>query len=347
MNLRDVKKRLPHTLPLRNLQYLLKPVLLLTFLSSLYLTYTFSTAHQEAEILWYTKLGENFLGQQGFVQEAFNFMIPLAGMLEFGWYAGSSLADVRINTFFTDLSDTDQAVLKDLFVNGARIAEEFSINNKVISIVFDQPSQYEDIFQNTRLKYSGYKVGRAMFETTWIPNNWEYYINEYLDELWVPSKFAKEVFKSAGIFKPIYVVREGFDPEQFKRTLDAEEKLAYRKMLYPNCLETDIIFLSVGKMERRKGVDILTNTFKNTFKGDETGGKACLYIRAEMNSKQRGAIKTFNDRGLRIYVLDRLSNEDLILAYQRYLTNLQILQLDQVAKSCLKKRRLIMFFCSI
>ena len=74
-------------------------------------------------------------------------------------------------------------------------------------------------------------------------------------------------------------------------------------------------------MERRKGVDILANTFKNTFKAGKNIGKACLYIRAEINEKQKAAIKLFNDRGLRIFGLHRLSNEDLILAYQRYLNN--------------------------
>ena len=323
MNPRKLKPmmlNLHRNLPLKNLLSSFKSILVLAALLSLYLILTYIGKMKEAEpsILWYTKLGENYQGSQGFIEEAFSFMIPLSSMLDFGWYSGSSLADVRTNKFFANLSEDNQKILQDLFIQGSKIDHAFPQDNKVISIVFDQPSQYENIFDSTRLKYSAYKVGRAMFETNWIPNNWEYYINEYLDELWVPSNFAKKVFESAGIFKPIYVIKEGFDPKRFDRSLDIQERHAYRKLFYSSCLESDVIFLSVGKMERRKGIDILANTFKNAFKDAKNGGNVCLYIRAEMNEKQRSAIKTFNQKGLRIYVMDRLSNEDLILAYQRY-----------------------------
>lgn len=37
-----------------------------------------------------------------------------------------------------------------------------------------------------------------MFETTGIPPRWAEAINYEVDEVWVPSQFAKDVFLNAG-----------------------------------------------------------------------------------------------------------------------------------------------------
>ena len=49
---------------------------------------------------------------------------------------------------------------------------ELPTQNKVLVVTFEQPSQYQAIFQDYRMRHAVYKVGRAMFETDWIPKNW-------------------------------------------------------------------------------------------------------------------------------------------------------------------------------
>lgn len=316
----DNPRRICHYLPLRNMSHYKKYALLAILTLALYLTITSSNTQPDNKIsvLWYTRLNDNYQGSMGFIQEAINFMIPLSEVLEFGWYAHNSISDVMVNRFFKDQSEQDQEILRELYVKGARLDELLGYSEPdVIAVVFDQPSQYKDIFENTRLKHSVYKVGRAMFETNWIPAGWEYSINEYLDELWVPSNFAKGVFKAAGVYKPIHVIREGFDSKRFEHLVTPQERGSFRKLYFPNCSEDDLIFFSVGKMEKRKGIDLLVNSFKNTFRNDPNQGSACLYIRTDMTIKQLDAVKKFNGKGLRIYIKNRLPDADLILAYQR------------------------------
>ena len=46
-----------------------------------------------------------------------------------------------------------------------------------------------------------------MFETTSVPQGWVRMINDYLDEVWVPSKFQKAVFLKEGVKKRIVVIK--------------------------------------------------------------------------------------------------------------------------------------------
>ena len=50
-------------------------------------------------------------------------------------------------------------------------------------------------------------LGRCMFETTSVPQGWVRMINDYLDEVWVPSKFQKAVFLKEGVKKRIVVIK--------------------------------------------------------------------------------------------------------------------------------------------
>merc|ERR1712150_234183 len=129
----------------------------------------------------------------------------------------------------------------------------------------------------------------------------------------VPSNFSKHVFQSAGVTKPIHVIREGFDPALFL-TIPTETALfRYRKHFYPSCRLSDTIFLSVGKVESRKGFDILIKTFVDTFKEYDLSGRgACLYLRTDLTT-----LKMPQEKNIRIFGLERLTNEDLVLAYQR------------------------------
>jgi len=50
------------------------------------------------------------------------------------------------------------------------------------------------------------RVIKTVWETTKIPPNWINYLNDDLcDEVWLPSKFNKDVFINNGVTKPIYI----------------------------------------------------------------------------------------------------------------------------------------------
>ena len=111
-----------------------------------------------------------------------------------------------------------------------------------------------------------------MFETTSVPQGWVQIINDYLDELWVPSKFAKAVFLKEGVTRPIVVIKEGFDPVIFNRNTTAID----RESFFGHCAK-DYVFIAVSKWEDRKGWDILLEAFTEEFSGLD---RVCLAIRS-------------------------------------------------------------------
>lgn len=59
------------------------------------------------------------------------------------------------------------------------------------------------------------KVGFTMIENTKIGERWVKLCNQ-MDYLLVPNKDNKQSFEECGVTKPIFVVRQGFNPDQFQ-----------------------------------------------------------------------------------------------------------------------------------
>eukprot|EP01064_Diplonema_japonicum_P005501 TRINITY_DN13667_c0_g1_i2.p1 TRINITY_DN13667_c0_g1~~TRINITY_DN13667_c0_g1_i2.p1 ORF type:complete len:757 (+),score=127.00 TRINITY_DN13667_c0_g1_i2:39-2309(+) len=106
-------------------------------------------------------------------------------------------------------------------------------------------------------------VGRSMYEFTKIDPNWipNANSNDLLDEIWVPSSFVWAVFGMNGVKKEkLTVVPEPidvhfYDPKTVPKAPD----------LLPNYREKNYKFLSVFKLEPRKGWDILLEAYLSAF----------------------------------------------------------------------------------
>jgi glycosyltransferase involved in cell wall biosynthesis len=59
------------------------------------------------------------------------------------------------------------------------------------------------------------RVGFTMIENTKIGEEWVRFCNE-MDYIFVPNKDNKQSFIDCGVTRPIFVVRQGFNPDQFK-----------------------------------------------------------------------------------------------------------------------------------
>ena len=60
-----------------------------------------------------------------------------------------------------------------------------------------------------------YNIGRTMFETDTIPSGWVDRLN-YMDEVWVPTYFSREVFAANGVhMDKLRVVEEAVDTTFF------------------------------------------------------------------------------------------------------------------------------------
>mmetsp|Transcript_7067 Transcript_7067/g.10792 ORF Transcript_7067/g.10792 Transcript_7067/m.10792 type:complete len:803 (-) Transcript_7067:104-2512(-) len=92
-----------------------------------------------------------------------------------------------------------------------------------------------------------YVIGRYMFEGNGTLNNYLVAQSKHLDEIWVPSKFHKDSFIENGIEASKIVI--------IPEAIDSEYMLGMAKRETPMYLtdKNDFIFLSVFKMEDRKG----------------------------------------------------------------------------------------------
>lgn len=89
------------------------------------------------------------------------------------------------------------------------------------------------------VKPGDYKVIRSMFETDSLPDQWVQLINTDMDEVWVPSQFARSVYLKEGVKKDVRIVGEGFNPRVFnsKRPKTKVETC---------CKPGDHVFLAIG-----------------------------------------------------------------------------------------------------
>ena len=102
-------------------------------------------------------------------------------------------------------------------------------------------------------KNSGpYKIGYTMLEVTGLPRDWVDQAN-HMDEVWAPSTFNAETFRSSGVTRPVHVIPLGVNPDYFNPGIRG-----YR----PTSRYT---FLSVFEWGERKGPEILLRAYTREF----------------------------------------------------------------------------------
>jgi glycosyltransferase involved in cell wall biosynthesis len=93
-----------------------------------------------------------------------------------------------------------------------------------------------------------------------VPRMWIEQIQKNVDELWVPSNFVREVFVRNGVdAERVAVIPNGYDPKIFTTAGAPSRPQGSR----------DFVFLFVGGVIRRKGVDLLLHAFEAAFDPSE------------------------------------------------------------------------------
>jgi glycosyltransferase involved in cell wall biosynthesis len=99
-------------------------------------------------------------------------------------------------------------------------------------------------------------VGRTMFETDRLPDNWALRLNK-MDELWAPSQHMKSIFLAGGVTTNVEVLGEPVDTDFFNPVL-------YEPL--PSIADASrFTFLSIFKWEERKGWDLLLEAYFDVF----------------------------------------------------------------------------------
>jgi glycosyltransferase involved in cell wall biosynthesis len=100
-----------------------------------------------------------------------------------------------------------------------------------------------------------------------VPRIWIDQIHRNVDELWVPSNFVGETLVRNGVpSEQVVVVPNGYDPKIF-----TTEGSSFRPQ---GCRE--FVFLFVGGVIRRKGVDLLLHAFEAAFDASENASLVFL-----------------------------------------------------------------------
>lgn len=103
-----------------------------------------------------------------------------------------------------------------------------------------------------------YCIGYTPHETTAIPGEWALQADA-MDEIWVPSTFARDSFRNSGVSVPVHVIPHGINPRIFFPFASGEHFI----------LNSRFIFLSMGSFYLFKGFDVLLSAYMSEFSPDE------------------------------------------------------------------------------
>jgi glycosyltransferase involved in cell wall biosynthesis len=112
-------------------------------------------------------------------------------------------------------------------------------------IAYDQA----DLFHTT---HPGPKIGYTMLEVDGLPPDWVAACNA-MDEVWTPSEWGVQVFRDAGVRRPLRSMPLGYTPERFHPGIVGQRNPAR------------YTFLSVFEWGPRKGPDLLLRAYARAF----------------------------------------------------------------------------------
>lgn len=155
-----------------------------------------------------------------------------------------------------------------------------------------------------------YNIGYFFWEVVGIDPKWIKWCN-LLDEIWLPSPFFAEMFRAAGVKKPIYVIPCCMD-------MDLS---GYRP--YPiNLDKPKIIFYSIFQWTERKNPKALIESYLKEFEGNDDVVLLIKTYRSNFSESEKQAIKNIISewkKGLKLkhnpkiwLVLDDMTQEEIM-----------------------------------
>eukprot|EP01032_Pedospumella_encystans_P030084 gene30084-33955_t len=242
----------------------------------------------ETEVTWYAP----FLSGGGYCSEATSFMFAIDAV-NYTDFSISHHGDSFRGAYWNGLTNLEKSKIQYYDVDLGRERRphlEERTKRKVLSIdvchsepgAWDAPNpRYRTTscpskrwrLYNVGHQVVEYNIGRTMFETDRIPDGWVNRLN-FMDEIWVPTNFAKEIFLKAGVSADkLVVLGEAVDTD-FYRPMDIVA-LTERERLHlglPNAAQLSsnpTVFLFVGKFENRKGLRTLLRAYYTMFSAED------------------------------------------------------------------------------
>ena len=244
-----------------------------------------SEFNNDLHVVWETFCIKCF----GFTNEVMHFISPLEKLLHIHSKQGSGcFCPGTPSSFEQSLTRIGKA--KSFITDFQYKKTEWRKTNKIIVWV-----SHKDPGSLSMIDVGGrpdYVVGRSMYEFTKIDPNWIPKANdpELVDELWVPSQYVYVVFKNNGIDEnKLVVIPEPIDTHLYCRRTTPKFSLPQRTLRWKtsstvqdsariSSLSNNYKFLSVFKLEARKGWEILVRSFVEEFTRDGMNNNVSLYL---------------------------------------------------------------------
>ena len=250
--------------------------------------FAISVSTYETEVTWYAP----FLSGGGYCSEATSFMFALDAV-NYTDFSISHHGDSFRGTYWNGLTDLEKSKIQYYDVDLGREKRphvESQTKRRVLSInvchsepgAWDAPNpRYRTTScpsKRWRLHNEGhqvveYNIGRTMFETDRLPDGWVDRLN-FMDEIWVPTDYAKKIFLRAGVSADkLVVLGEAVDTD-FYRPMNVasltESERTHLGLPSATLLNSNpTVFLFVGKFETRKGLRALLSAYYTTFSAED------------------------------------------------------------------------------
>ena len=145
------------------------------------------------------------------------------------------------------------------FQNAIKASSIMAASNKeeeIVNLCIAQGKSASNIFKNLK----GKKVIYTVFESNILPCGWKESL-ETADLVITASEWGSEILKNSHINTPVEVVPEGIDISQFHHW----NRTARPSTPETRAREEEFHFLSIGKLEDRKGISELLKAFSLAF----------------------------------------------------------------------------------
>jgi len=147
----------------------------------------------------------------------------------------------------------------DTFLTHVNKATQEQLNNMTRYEVSKTAPKVYGVTVPMRVSYPGRKILYTMIESSECVHPDYAGKLSMVDEVWVASKYGRDIMEKSNIKMPVYVMPLGVDINRYK----------------PNCGKMDFgstrkfVFLSVFRWSYRKGFDVLLKAFMEEFSGEE------------------------------------------------------------------------------
>eukprot|EP00300_Choanocystis_sp_HF-7_P006076 c14464_g1_i1.p1 GENE.c14464_g1_i1~~c14464_g1_i1.p1 ORF type:complete len:493 (+),score=57.82 c14464_g1_i1:22-1479(+) len=234
-------------------------------------------------VVWYLPVGCDY---NGFFVELLGYIVELSSQVTLAIHTGNCAEEMlsTLNPEEARVIRSLQSALPDPVLECCVVVQHVWPHNY-------RPRHHLQCSSSDGGPRAIYSIGRSMTEEG-VLGPADVAATSLVDEIWVPTKFHLEVFRSAGVLVPIHVVPEAVDVDflspsqrtiralalaeangesELLRIVSASEILGpaeYIARIREASRSSDdqlVVFSSVFKWEARKGWDILLKSFWNAF----------------------------------------------------------------------------------